>query len=349
MDRGLVSVIIPVYNCGDNVRKCVESILENKYEHTEIILVNDGSTDNSNEVCVALAKEHSGIKYYSQENQGVSVARNVGIKNASGDYIIFVDGDDIVLSNMISDLLGGFDDGIDIVCGDYIVSEYERAEYFFPNKIVARNHADKEELFIELFNANYRPEDKRHTWIGVPWAKAFRTNLIKNNKILFDTKLRRLQDNVFNMCAFHLAKGIVYIHKAVYYYNVDHITSYKAFIGYSPGILKEVSRIRFEYIDKYSKDFSSNVIYAFYMETYNYIMSSCRYICVNNSNTHFCRKEIKELLSFEIYRIVLDKGRAISSFKYRLYFFILRHKWVDIIQPYIRIQMKRNNISREAQ
>lgn len=87
----VVSIIIPVYNGEKYVEKCVKSIQANTYPNLEIIMINDGSTDNSLEVCQRLAEKDSRIKVFSKENGGIAAARNFGVKKATGKYICFVD------------------------------------------------------------------------------------------------------------------------------------------------------------------------------------------------------------------------------------------------------------------
>lgn len=103
MER-LVSVIIPVYNMGDYVRTCIDSVLNQTYKNFEIVIVNDGSKDNSEVVCAEIAKVHPCITLFTQENQGVSVARNKGLELAEGDYVLFVDADDIIPPNALKAL-----------------------------------------------------------------------------------------------------------------------------------------------------------------------------------------------------------------------------------------------------
>ena len=94
LGKRLVSIIVPVYNVEQYLMRCVDSILNQSYKNIEVILVNDGSTDNSLEVCKVLAKKDKRVKIVNQQNLGLSEARNTGLKNATGDYIGFVDSDD---------------------------------------------------------------------------------------------------------------------------------------------------------------------------------------------------------------------------------------------------------------
>lgn len=103
--KKLVSVIIPVYNIENYIEKCVNSVVENTYENIELILVDDGSTDSSGTICDELSKKYNNIITIHKNNGGLSSARNEGIKNSKGDYILFVDGDDFLDSKAIEKLV----------------------------------------------------------------------------------------------------------------------------------------------------------------------------------------------------------------------------------------------------
>ena len=106
----LISVIVPTYNVEKYLNKCVTSLINQTYVNLEIILVNDGSTDNSGSMCDDFAKNDSRIRVIHKKNQGLGMARNTGIENATGDYICFIDSDDYVsaLYYFISGLFSGF-------------------------------------------------------------------------------------------------------------------------------------------------------------------------------------------------------------------------------------------------
>lgn len=100
----LVSVIVPVYNNEAYVEKCIRSIMEQSYQNLEILVINDGSKDHSFEILTKLAEEDTRIKLFDQENAGVAAARNMGLEHATGEYVTFIDGDDYVGRNYISNL-----------------------------------------------------------------------------------------------------------------------------------------------------------------------------------------------------------------------------------------------------
>lgn len=111
-----VSVIVPIYNCADYLPKCIESILEQTYPHIQLILVDDGSTDGSGEICDAYTAKGPRIQVIHQENQGVSAARNAGLELVSGAYFMFIDGDDTITPHTIETALAGFFDDSISVC-----------------------------------------------------------------------------------------------------------------------------------------------------------------------------------------------------------------------------------------
>ena len=105
----LVSIIIPVYNAEQYIRKCIDSVLSQTYSLVEIILIEDGSTDGSAAICDEYGRKDARVKIIHKLNEGVSVARNVGIEHATGDYVTFLDADDLMQKNCIANLIHAMD------------------------------------------------------------------------------------------------------------------------------------------------------------------------------------------------------------------------------------------------
>lgn len=103
--RKKISVIVPVYNIEGYIERCLKSIQKQTYPRFEVIIIDDGSTDNSLLLCQKFAKKYRNFRVISQKNQGLSAARNTGIKQATGDFLAFVDGDDEILPNFLADLM----------------------------------------------------------------------------------------------------------------------------------------------------------------------------------------------------------------------------------------------------
>ena len=118
--KPLVSIIIPVFNVEAYIRKSVQSVIDQTYTNLEIILIDDGSTDDSGRICEEIAKNQERIIVYHQKNQGVSSARNHGIKISTGRWLMFVDPDDWLEKDAVEKLvIAGNDSNADIVLGSY--------------------------------------------------------------------------------------------------------------------------------------------------------------------------------------------------------------------------------------
>ena len=114
-----ISVIIPAYNCADTIERCVDSIANQTYKNTEIIIINDGSADNTAAVCQQLTKKYPQLKYVETKNAGVSAARNRGMKEAFGDYILFIDSDDTINEKFIEHTLAtAVENNVNVVYGE---------------------------------------------------------------------------------------------------------------------------------------------------------------------------------------------------------------------------------------
>ena len=118
-DDKIISIIVPVYNVEEYLNECLDSIKRQTYKNIEVILVNDGSTDGSKEICERYCKNDSRFKLINQENQGLSETRNVGVRASIGEYIFFVDSDDVVKVDILEILLSFMAEDVDIVGCSY--------------------------------------------------------------------------------------------------------------------------------------------------------------------------------------------------------------------------------------
>ena len=121
----MISIIIPVYNVENYLEECLKSVQSQTYTNIEVILVNDGSTDKSKLICERYCKEDRRFHLLNQENQGQSVARNMGVAASTGEFIAFVDSDDIILPNYLEMLMYYMAEDVDIVESQFTVSKKE--------------------------------------------------------------------------------------------------------------------------------------------------------------------------------------------------------------------------------
>lgn len=191
-----ISIIIPMYNSEKYIKECISSILEIN-ENYELIIVNDGSTDLSLTICNEFANNNPKIKIISQQNKGVSSARNLGISCANGDYIIFVDSDDSLESDWYKILS-------ESICGNEDV-------VFFDSRI--KSSSIKYELYKYILGNN-----KEKIYLSGPYSKAFKTKFIRSNNIIFNDKIINGEDMLFNTEALSLAKNYKIVN--LDYYNI---------------------------------------------------------------------------------------------------------------------------------
>lgn len=232
-----VSVVVPVYNVENYLQGCLTSIQNQKETDIEVIMVDDGSTDRSAEIAKSFLADPR-FRYIRQENAGVSVARSRGIEEARGEWTAFVDSDDELTEDNLSTLLTYANDGADIICCGcgYKKDGRETELKFYPENAVFSDSGasegmfhgyTKRELYLLLLDTQYKSEERRITAIGVPWAKIFRTAFLKENRLSFEVRLKRLQDNMFNMHAMKAAGKVYYIDQNLYRYNTDHLTNFR--------------------------------------------------------------------------------------------------------------------------
>lgn len=206
----LVSVIIPVYNIEKYLKRCVDSVINQTYKNLEIILIDDGSTDNSGTICDDLALNDNRIIVIHHNNQGPSIARNKGIEIAKGEYISFVDGDDYCHPKMIEILLDEvIKNGSDIsVCGFKKVFKFNTVEFEKVNEINSKTYTENK--ILELF---FKADT--HYDLNVIWNKLYKAGLFSDIRF---PEGRFHEDNAISYKLLDHSKSITIIFLDLYYY-----------------------------------------------------------------------------------------------------------------------------------
>lgn len=183
-----ISIIIPVYNSEKYLQKCFDSITNQTFSDFEVIVINDGSKDNSGEICDHYAKIDSRFKVLHKKNEGVSIARNTGIEHASGEYITFIDSDDWVDEDYLQMMMSVATTGCDLVVSG-IVCNYTNGEIktlTIDNAYFPSNNIDHLHSLI-----------KSRLYYG-PCNKVYKADIIKSNKITFPQGISYGEDRIFN-------------------------------------------------------------------------------------------------------------------------------------------------------
>ena len=214
-----VSVIIPIYNTEKYLKKCLNSIMNQTHKNLEIILVDDGSTDNSGKIADDYAKKDKRIKVIHQKNQGQSTARNNGLKKATGDFVSFIDSDDEISKDFYQKHLATFNEDTAVsACGaHYKRLKLESSEDVYIDPLRARKKHESKKAYILYLLAM----DGRMYWSV---NKLFRTNVAK--KCHFDKSLNFGEDTKFVLEYLKKSKGeIAFILEPLYIYNFGTETS----------------------------------------------------------------------------------------------------------------------------
>lgn len=181
IERTKISVVLPVYNLDKYIGRCLDSICKQSYDNIEIIVVDDGSTDDTREIVDEKIKLDSRIKYIYQDNSGVSIARNRGINNCTGDYILFVDADDYIEAKMIEELFEN------IKGRDLVVSKLSNGKSFLNNN---SSCIGKDEFIKRIISGSVS-----QTACGI----LFKTKIIKEFDLKFKNKYRYGEDFLFTI------------------------------------------------------------------------------------------------------------------------------------------------------
>ena len=205
----MISVIVPIYNCEKKLNRCIESILNQSYKELEIILVNDGSTDDSLKICNQYKEKDSRIKVVNKENAGVFAARNTGIECAQGKYIQFVDSDDYIEKDMCTMLVKAMENTeADMVLSGfyhrYLNEDIVKVPKGKENS--ALNKKEFAESFLELYQQGF---------LNMPWNKLYKKELIRKK---FKENLSLGEDLLFNLKYMEMAEKIAVVEEPLYYY-----------------------------------------------------------------------------------------------------------------------------------
>ncbi len=207
----MISIIIPVYNAEPYLDQCIESVTSQIYKDWECILINDGSKDSSGSICDKWSQRDQRIRVVHQLNKGVSVARNRGIKESKGEFIVFIDSDDWVEPNYLSDLIDNMIENIDIIISG-------NNQYKQNKKIITYKPTNKN--IIEFSSNSTAAFIKNIELLYGPYSKLYRTKTIKKNNILFPEDYSLGEDLLFNFQYLNYTQKIGYIPKANYNYRI---------------------------------------------------------------------------------------------------------------------------------
>lgn len=296
MDENLVSIIIPIYNVQSFLNECINSLLKQTYSNIEVLLINDGSTDKSEEICREYCKKDSRLSYFYQSNSGVSSARNKGINYSKGNYILFVDADDYVEPSFVEEMLASLK-----------INEVDCVQCGYKKKIGDRVH-------IELRGQEYIISGNEITegllqckGYGRTWCMLYKKNIIGNYR--FNESLSLGEDSEFNLRVLNNAQRLFYINKPLYTYRVSKNSTVKR---YDKNYCEKYKKTA-DAVLKYSESDSSLYRKAQVYICYILVQILINYSCNREANKRFIYKtrSVREVCSDPIFKYAI-KNAVIS-------------------------------------
>ena len=230
MCTSLVSIVVPVYNTAEYVDECIQSVLSQSYKNIELILVDDGSTDESDLVCQKY-KDFPHVKFYRQDNLGVNTARRKGVQESNGEWITFLDSDDFYFRNNAIDLLVSESEGVDIVFGSS-----------------GRGYAGRKDLQDFLSCERFLEMQYARELSAGPWAKLFRRTLFTEKTLDESKNVKRAQDYLMNLELAIENKKPVRVFKHSIYYLREHPKSKRHTFVFSLDYCRMLTKLADEII-----------------------------------------------------------------------------------------------------
>lgn len=214
---GKISIIIPIYNTGEKLYRCLDSVKSQTYPDFECLMIDDGSTDESPAIIDRYAAEDSRFLAVHKRNGGVSSARNVGLDKAKGEWIFFADSDDLLLPNHLEKMLEAASENIDMV--------FSGVDTISKEGKVCKGHQYKNASYYGLKEIANFLETTDVLQIMVPWDRMFRRSIIVNEKIQFDEHLSLSEDRLFNYNYLLYVHGIATISDITYRHDKSDMNS----------------------------------------------------------------------------------------------------------------------------
>lgn len=304
-----ISVIVPIYNMDKYLENCIDSIINQTYKELEIILVDDGSTDNSGEICDEYSKHYSNVFTIHKKNEGLSSARNTGLDYSTGEIISFVDSDDIILPYMYDEMMRYINDSEpQIVCCDYLViDEFCKQVSSFLREEGEIAFLSRDEALAILLDQN--------SYKCYAWNKLYKRELFDNIRYpegeLFEDIFTTYR--LFDKCV-----SIVYVKKRMYCYRIrkGSITQ-KAYSNRSIDIVNAINDVfdfcKLDHPGIVGKMFPGYVYYYFSYINLAYRSSVC---------VHEDEVLLKNLLKRRTIKVLLHEGLPIL-FKFQIVLFYM--------------------------
>lgn len=323
-----ISIIIPVFNAGKDLARCIDSILAQTYSNYEVIVVNDGSTDESGQLCDEYARLDKRVRVIHIMNSGVSVARNKGIDLAKGKWVMFIDADDWIYPNTLQTVIDVQKrKEYDTVCINAVKAiddSLERMKAFSVEDYVVDEN-ESNEIVEALY---YVRNDKKHfgDMLRAVWGKLLLLDIIKMNNIQFPIGMPLGEDAAFLSSYFQYSKKNYFLNEYLYVYKISEESA----VGKYRSNMHELQRLEYEFIKKnlgtYKKINYNNVLFNFIIECDRQMIRNIRkkkctvYRMVKEYHGYAINRNYKEVDKYSLKNIKVKKKHMplCLAIKYKL-------------------------------
>lgn len=311
----MVSIILPAYNAEKYIVDCLESVLKQSYKNWELLIINDGSNDKTREICSDYILQDKRIKLLDINNKGVSVARNIGLDNSVGQFIMFLDSDDWLEENALEYAVKQIENlNSDILCWNHIIETIRGCDFnkSFSEEKITFSHTEKTDLCYHIIQNNWKIKDKDQ-YLGMircVWGKLYRRCVIDD--IRFSPGMNLAEDALFNYQTFKRANYISFVNEYLIHYR---ITGNSANNRYRPEMKKDLqcTLSQFKKLIGSKKNQDSICVYnALVCEFFHYYMTKYIVRKENKSSLFVKYKDIKEILTCDEIIIANKKCRYLS-------------------------------------
>ena len=298
----LISIIVPVYNAEKYIQRCLDSLQQQTLQNIEMVIVDDGSTDGSGAICDEYARRDSRVRVFHKTNGGVSSARNLGLDQAQGEFVCFVDADDVVLADALSILVKGMKNGADLSIGGYeVYDECDNRTFSVRERLT--EHISVRECMVQMYYPKY------YYYQGYLWNKLFRREIIQADSLRFDESIFFNEDRLFVVQYLCCCKSVVsFSTEPVYKYydrvsgamaslkknfNPKFVTDFKAYV-------KMLDCIKKNYQDRWLVMMAKDGV----LSSYTNITAMMNLFAVDDENLKdYLNKELQRALGLYYYRL----------------------------------------------
>ena len=337
--KPLVSVVVPIFNTEKYIERAVTSICNQTYNNIQIILVNDGSPDHSEEVCLRLKEEDDRIDYFYQENKGVSAARNLGINNVKGKYVLFCDSDDAWEKDLLEVVVGEIEkkEECDLVQFGFISNDKE----LYKEDRMMDIELSQKEFLVEYFSNNQIYRNLSSSCFGI-----FKSKIIKDNHLHFDENMRRGEDTKFVMQYLICCRNIKMINKLLYHYyqyTEERVSATAKNIKEAYNEYELCCILFEEFYRKWDNELSSEEKTRAYGAFYDRLIGRLvRFAAYSSSQTRAKDKDqLSKLLCTDYVEVAGHYYRPKRKSDSRVIPICMRHRWAGLLWFVLRLRRKK--------